>query len=335
MIRSISRRTFLGRLSALTAGCASILKSRSAQSRQPGAPWRIGMVIISSAGDTADAQSFLEGLRELGYTEGLDVVIDWRYANGDYAPVSDIVADLIKRNVDVIVVETTLATAMAKRATAVIPIIMAAVADPVGSGLVASLARPSENVTGLSLMAVEIGAKRLQLFKEAIPGLRRIAVLWNPATPWHPRALSDLKAAAPGLSVQLSFVGAPTADRFIPAFSEFKRKNAQGLFILDDGIFFAHRTTLVNLSAQARLPASYSDRQFVAAGGLMAYGANVRDMYRRASRYADKILKGAKAGDLPIEQPTKFDLVFNLRTARNLGLTIPESVLRRASEVIR
>jgi putative ABC transport system substrate-binding protein len=280
-------------------------------------------------------QLFRQGLRDAGYAEGRDLVIEWRSANGDYARIPELVADLVKRKVDVIMVETTFATRALKPATSTIPIVVSTVGDPVGSGLVKSLAHPGENVTGLFLMAAEISAKRLQLLKEAIPGLTRVAVLWNPATPWHPKAIADLKAAAPSLSLKLSFVGARTPDEFSSAFSEISRTHAQGLYLMDDGIFYTHRMTLLNVAAKARLPTSYSGRQFVDEGGLMSYAPDFGDMYRRSAGYVDKILQGAKPGDLPIEQPTKFEFVVNLKTAKALGLTIPQSILQRADEVVR
>ena len=185
-------------------------------------------------------------------------------------------------------------------------------------------------------MSAELSAKRLQLLKEAIPRLTRVAVLWNPATPWHPKAIADLKAAAPSLSIELSFVGVRTPDEFSPAFSAISRTHAQALYVMEDAFFSAHRTTLVNLASKARLPTIYSERPFVDEGGLMSYGTNFGDMFRRSAGYVDKILKGAKPGDLPIEQPTKFELVVNLQDrTRALGITIPESILLRADEVIR
>jgi len=311
-----------------------VLKPQNAYGQQPASPRRIGVLLVASIEDK-DVQMFRDGLRDAGYVEGRDLVIDWRSANGDYDRFPELIADLVKRKVDVIVVETTLATTLLKRATSTIPIVMAVVGDPLRSGLVTSLAHPGGNVTGLSLMAAELDAKRLQLFKEAIPRLTRVAVLWNPDTPWHPKAIADLKAAAPALSLKLSLVGARTPDEFSPAFSEISRTHAQGLYLMDDGIFFAHRTTLLNLMSKARLPTSYSDKQLVVEGALMSYGPSLGDIYRRSAGYVDKILKGAKPGDLPIEQPTKFEFVVNLKTAKALGITIPQSILLRADEVIR
>jgi putative ABC transport system substrate-binding protein len=222
-----------------------------------------------------------------------------------------------------------------KRATSTIPIVMTSVADPVGSGLVASLAHPGGNVTGLSNMLVELSVKRLQLLKETIPQLTRVAVLWNPDTPFHPKVIADLKAAAPSLSIELNFVSARTPEELGPAFSAVSRAHAQALYVITDGLFFNRRMTLVQLASEARLPAIYWQRNFPDESGLMSYGPNLGDLMRRSAAYVDKILKGAKPGDLPIEQPTKFELVVNLKTAKALGLTIPQSVLLQADEVIR
>jgi putative ABC transport system substrate-binding protein len=334
VIRRLSRRAFVSSLAALAASPAIVFKPQSAYPQQPASLRRIG-VLTTSPTEDKDVQAFRRGLLDAGYIEGRDVVIEWRSANGDNARIPELAADLVKRKVDAIVVETTLATMVLKRATSTIPIVMATIADPVGSGLVTSLAHPGGNVTGLSLMAVEISAKRLQLLKEAIPRLARVAVLWNPATPWHSNGIAALKAAAPALSLKLSFVGARTPDEFSPAFSEISRTHAQGLYVMDDGIFYAHRTTLLNLASKARLPTSYAGRQFVNKGGLMSYGPDFGDLWRRSAWYVDKILKGARPSDLPIEQPTQFELVVNLKTAKALGLAIPKSILLRADEIIR
>jgi putative ABC transport system substrate-binding protein len=245
-----------------------------------------------------------------------------------------LVADLVQRKVDVIVADSTVAARAAKRATSTIPIVMAVVADPVGSGLVASLAHPGGNATGLSVMLIELSAKRLQLLKETIPRLTRVAVLWNPDTPYHPKAIEDLKAAAPALSIELSFMGVRTPEEFGPAFSAVSRAHAQALYVIDDPVFFTHRMTLLKLASKGRLPAIYGQKEFTEEGGLMSYGTDFGDLFRRSAGYVDKILKGAKPGDLPIEQPTKFELVVNLKTAKALGITIPQSISQRADEVI-
>jgi putative ABC transport system substrate-binding protein len=261
-------------------------------------------------------------------------VIEWRSANGDYAQVPELAADLIQRKVDVIVVGSTPAARAVQRATSTIPIVMALVADPVGSGLITSLAHPGGNVTGLSQMTSDLTAKHLQLLKETIPRLSRVAVLSNPDTPFHAKAAEDLKAAAPSLSIELKFVSVRTPEQIVPAFSAVLRERAQALYVLPAPQLVVHRRTLVEQATKARLPTIYGSRQFVDEGGLMSYGANLRDQFRRAAGYVDKILKGAKPADLPVEQPTTFELVINLKTAKALGLIIPQSILLRADEVI-
>ena len=307
----------------------------AADAQQPAAPRRVGVLLMGFSPESTFAQQFRQGLLEAGYADGRDVVIEWRSAKGDYDRVPELAADLVQRKVEVIVVESTPAAQAVKRATSTIPIVMAIVADPVGSGLVTNLAHPGGNVTGLSLMNTDLIAKRLQLLKEVIPRLTRAAVLGNPDAAYHPKAVEDLKAVAPSLAIELSFVGVRTPEGFGPAFADVSRAHAQALYVSDDAIFFNHRTTLLELASKARLPAIYSWRRWVDEGGLISYGANYGDSFRRSAGYVDKILKGAKPGDLPIEQPTKFELVVNLKTARALGITIPESILLRADEVIR
>ena len=335
MIRRLSRRAFVSSLAALAAGSAIVCKTQSAYAQQSASPRRIGVLLVLLSPGSKEAQAFRQGLRDAGYAEGRDVVIEWRPAYGDYARIPGLVADLVQRKVEVIVVQSTVATEAVKRATSTIPIVMATVADPVGSGLVASLAHPGGNVTGLSLMITELGAKLLQLLKEAIPRVARVAVLWNPDTPWHTKVVEDLKAAAPSLSIELKFVGVRTPEEIGPAFSAVSRARAQALYVLDAPLFYVHRMTLAKLASKARLPAIYSDRRFTDEGGLMSYGANYGDLFRRSAGYVDKILNGAKPGDLPIEQPTKFEFVVDLKTAKAIGITIPQSILLQADEVIR
>ena len=212
---------------------------------------------------------------------------------------------------------------------------MADVADPLGSGLVTSLAHPGGNVTGLSTMMIELSAKRLQLLKEAIPRVVRVAVLSNPDTPYVPKMIEELKAAGPSLSIELKFVDVRTPEEFSSVFSAVSRAHVQALYVIDDVLFISHRPALLKLVSKARVPAIYSSREFADEGGMMSYGANWADLFRRSAGYVDKILRGAKPGDLPIEQPTKFDLVVNLKTAKALGITIPDSILLRADEVIK
>jgi putative ABC transport system substrate-binding protein len=331
----LTRRLLLLALIALAACLGPLGLASAADTQQPAPPRRIGVLLGGFSLDDKDVQAFRQGLLDAGYSEGRDVVIEWRSASGDYARVPELAADLVHRKVEVIVVTTTIAAQAVKRATSTIPIVMARVADPVGSGLVASLAHPGGNVTGLSMMMAELSAKRLQLLKEAIPRITRVAVLWNPVTPWHAKVVEDLKAAAPSLSIELKLVDVRTPEEFGPAFSAVSRARAQALYVIEDAFFFTHRATLLKLASKARLPIIYAYRAFADEGGLMSYGANSGDLFRRSAGYVDKILRGAKPGDLPIEQPTKFELVVNLNTAKALGITIPESILLRADEVIR
>ena len=298
-------------------------------------PRRIGVILVSVSAEGKEAQAFQQGLRDAGYSEERDIVIEWRSAGGDYSRIPAFVTDLAERKVEVIVVNTTRAVQAVKRATSTTPIVMAVVADPIGSGLVTNLAHPGGNITGLSMMTPDLNAKQLQLLKDTIPRLTRVAVIWNPDTPWHAKAVEDLKAAAPSLSLELKFVSAQTPEQLSPAFSAARRERAQALCVLAAPLFVAQRRRLVELAAKARLPTIYWRRQFVDEGGLMSYGASLSDQFRRSAEYVDKILKGAKPGDLPVEQPTQFELVVNLRTARALGLTVPQSVLQRADEVIQ
>ena len=312
-----------------------VFKPHSADAQQPASPRRIGVLLVAFSLGGKEAQAFRQGLRDAGYVEGRDVMIEWRSADGDYARLPALAADLVQRKVDVIFADTTLATRAVMHATSTIPIVFALPADPVGSGLVASLARPGENVTGLSTVLTDLAAKQLQLLKQAIPRLTRVAVLSDPDQVWHAKAIKELKAVAASLSIQLSFVGARTPADFGPAFSAISKAHAKALYLPDSPLFVAHRTTLLKLASKARLPGIYSERRWVDEGGLMSYGANYADQLRRAAGYVDKILKGAKPADLPIEEPTRIELVVNLKTAKALGITIPQSILARADEVIR
>ena len=335
MNRQITRRAFVRGIAALIGSPGLLCLPVKAYAQQPASPRRIGVLLVGLSPESKNAQQFRQGLLDAGYAEGRDLVIDWRSADGDYDRLPELVADLVQRQVEVIVVENTVAARALKVATSTIPIVMAIVADPVGSGLVASLAHPGGNLTGLSLMLTEFSAKRLQLLKEAIPRVARVAVLSNPDAPWHAKVIENLKAAAPSLSIELSFVSVQTPEQLGPAFSSISRAHAQALYVIEDPIFYTQRITLFKLASKARLPVFHGVRQYVDAGGLMSYGANYGDLFRRAAGYVDKILKGAKPGDLPIEQPTKFEFVVNLRTAKALGITIPEAILLRADEVIK
>ena len=329
------RRVFLRDLGSLLACYASFGYHNPADAQQPAAPRRIGVLSVIFSPDSVGTQAFRDGLRDAGYAEGRDLVIEWRFANGDYARVPGLASELVQSKAEVIVADSTVAAQTLKRATSTIPIVMVIGADPVGSGLVASLAHPGGNVTGFSVMVTDLAAKRLQLLKEAIPTLTRVAVLWNPATPWHAKSVGDLKAVARSLSIELSFAGVQTPDEIAPAFAAINRGHAQALYVIGDPFFFTHRLAVLKRALSARLPTMHTAREYADAGGLMSYAPNFGDLMRRSAGYVDKILKGAKPADLPIEQPTKFELVINLKTAKALGVMIPEPILLRADEVIR
>jgi len=326
------------RLFALLAlvACLGPLGAPSlADAQQPTSPRRIGVLLVAYALEDKYAQEFRQGLLAAGYSEGRDVLIEWRSANGNFAQIPQLVAELIQSKPELIVVESTAAAQAVRGATSTIPIVMAVVADPVGSGLVTSLAHPGGNVTGLSVMTPELSVKRLQLLKETVPRVANVTVLWNPDTSFHAKVVQDLKAVAPSLSIELKFIAARTQEEIYLAFSAANLAHAQALFVIEDPFFDTQRVTLAKLASEARLPAIYGGRRYVDAGGLMSYTTSFRDLMRRSAEYVDKILKGAKPSDLPIQQPTKFELILNLKTAKALGLTFPESILVRADDVIR
>ncbi len=279
-------------------------------------------------------EGFREGLRELGYMEGKNIAIEYRWAEGRLDRLPPLATELVQLKVDVLVTAGSPGIRAAKQATTTIPIVMAAGGDPVGSGYVASLARPGGNITGLSNLAEDLVAKLLELLKNAVPGVSRVAVLSNPANPAHASFRRVIQDAARTLGVTLLPVDARGPHEFDGAFATMIKERAQGLVELPDPMFLTERNRLTDLAVRNRLPAIYGFKEHAAAGGLMAYGVNLRDSYRRAATYVDKILKGAKPADLPIEQPTKFELVINLKTAKALGLTIPPSLLLRADQVI-
>jgi len=333
VIKRPHRRALLGGVVSLAS--AIMFASEAAHGQQQVSLRHIGVLLVGWSCEGKELQEFRHGLRDAGYADGRDVVIECRSAKGDFNQIPKLATDIVKGKADVIVADSTLATRAFKRATSTIPIVMARVADPVGSGLVASLSHPGGNVTGLSLMVTELSAKRLELLKEAIPQLTRVAVLRNPATPWHPKVIEALRAAAPSMSIELSVVGAETADELDLALLAVSRSHAQALYVIEDGLFDTHRTRLLKLAYKARLPTMYANRAFVDEGALMSYGPSVGDLFRESADYVDKILKGAKPGDLAIEQPAKLELVVNLKTAKAFALNMPESILVRANEVIR
>ena len=280
-------------------------------------------------------EAFFQGLQEPGYVEGRHFVIEGRWYGEKPERLPSLVAELVRAKVDVIVAGTAPAPEAAQRATSTIPIVMASHPDPVASGLVVSLAKPERNVTGLSALAPELVGKQLQLLKEVVPGISRVAVLWNPTVPSQKLSLREAEVAARSLKVQLLVVEARAPGDITNAFSSMTKDRAGGLISFAGSVFFAERSRIAELAAQSRLPSIYSVREYADAGGLLAYGTSIRESWRRAAGYVDKILKGARPTDLPVEQPTKFFLVINLKTAKALGLTIPQSLLLRAGEVIQ
>jgi len=328
----MDRRTFL-------AGTGAMLLAAplAAGAQQPAKVPRIGYLSpLSPPADSIRIEAFRQGLRDLGYVEGQNIAIEYRYAEGRFDRLPDLAAELVRLKVEVIVAASTPGILAAKNATSTIPIVMTLSADPVPTGLVSSLARPGGNITGLSLLSGELNQKRLELLKEVVPNLSRVAALWNPANPASRFQLKETEAAARVLGVQLQplEVRGPDPD-FEGAFQAATRGRAGALITPDDLLIFIHRTRIVDFAAKKRLPAMHGFRELADAGGLMSYTANRPHLFRGAAMYVDKILKGAKPADLPVEQPTKFELVINLKTAKALGLTIPPSLLGRADEVIQ
>jgi putative ABC transport system substrate-binding protein len=311
----------------------------AADAEQAGKVRRIGYLSAPSRQSVEHVlQVFLRALRELGWVEGQNLVIEYRWADGKVERLPGLAADLVQREVDLIIAPATSAALAAKNAARSIPIVMIFTTDPVALGLVASLARPGANVTGTTITPTpEIFGKHLELLKEAVPHTSRVAVLLNPAEPAQALALvlREVEAAARSLDVGLRRVEARGPEEFDRAFAEMVQGRADALLVLGGGPFLVHRTRLAGLAMKYRLPAMYSLREYVEAGGLMSYAVNMTEFVGRAAVYVDKILKGAKPADLPVEQPTRFEFVINLKTAKALGLTIPQSVLIRADQVIR
>jgi putative ABC transport system substrate-binding protein len=320
----------------VTLALGFLVAPLAAEAQPPAKVPRIGVLSTGSPRvSLARFEPFIQGLRELGYVEGQTIAFAYRFADGKNERLPGLATELIDLTVEVIVTSGTPAAVAAKHATSMIPIIIAIAADPVGEGLVANLARPGGNVTGMANLDSELSGKRLEILKEVVPGLSRVAILWNPANPAHRPALGESEVAARGLGVQLQLVEVRAPHEFTSAFAAMSRERASALMLLADSMFGSHRAQVVELAAKSRLPSLFWVKDFVAAGGLMSYGASYPDLLRRAATYVDKILKGAKPADLPMEQPTTFELVINLKTAQALGLTIPPSVLFQATEVIR
>ena len=308
----------------------------SAAAQQPARIPRMGLLSPFAPSDAALwHQAFRQGLRDLGWVEGKNISIEYRYSEGRADRLPDLAAELIRLKVDIMVVSVTTDALAAKKATGTIPIVMASVGDPVASGLVAGLARPGGNITGLSQIAPELIGKRLELLKEIVPKLTRVAVLWRPEGDSSPLAWKESQLPARALGLELHSMEVRSSDDFAKAFEGATRARAGALVVTPDPVFVRNLKRIAALAAKNRLPSIFHLRAFADAGGLVTYGVDRSDMFRRAATYVDKILKGAKPGDLPIEQPTKFELVVNLETAKALGLTIPPSLLMRADQVVQ
>jgi putative ABC transport system substrate-binding protein len=307
----------------------------AAEAQPPTHVHRIGVFFATTPGRDPFVEAFLEGMRALGYVEGQHFVMESRGAEGQYERFPALAAELVRLPVDVLMVPNTSAALAAKQATSTIPIVMIGMGDPVGTGLVASLAWPGGNITGLAILQPELIGKQLEFLKAVLPTVSRVAVLWNPANPSHALDVRAAEVAAQALGVQLHRVEARGPDAFDSAFVAMTSAHAGALLVLGDTMFREHRGRLAALAATSRLPTMHNSRPYVEAGGLLSYGVSLEDSWRRAATYVDKILKGAKPADLPVEQPVKFELVINLKTAEALGITIPPVLLFQATEVIR
>jgi putative tryptophan/tyrosine transport system substrate-binding protein len=328
------RREFIGLLGGAVAWPFDV------NAQQPAKVARIGYLVTSSLESPearAPLNAFREGLREHGYVEGQNILIEYRAADGSIERFPRLATELASLNLDLILAPNTPAALAAQQATNTIPIVVAAMGDPVGDGLVASLARPGRNITGLTFLGPELAAKRLGLLKEALPKTSRVAALWHPGAFGERTTIDMLKStddAARTLAVELQFVEVQGADAFDRAFSEMTRNHVDAFIQFSSAMLFAERTRIVDLATKHRLPSMFAAKEFVELGGLMAYGASINDLFRRCATDVDKILKGTKPADLPVEQPTKFELVVNLKTMRELGLTISRDFLLLADEVI-
>jgi putative ABC transport system substrate-binding protein len=298
---------------------------------------RIGLLLPGNTRTTAvrgQLEAFRQGLKEYGWVEGQNIIIEYRFAEGKEDALPAIAAELARSRLDVIVAESTAAIQSAKTVTQTVPIVMATSSDPVGTGLVANLNRPGGNITGLSLQAAELSGKRLQLLTEIVPGLARVAVLSNPLNPSIALSVEQTKAAAQALGIETHVVEVQAPDKFESAFAAVTAAHAGALMVLPDPLLYGQHPRIVTFTAASHLPALFPEREVAEAGGLIAYGPSIPASFQRAAAYVDKILRGAKPADLPVEQPTTFELVVNLQTARAIGVTIPTSILLRADEVI-
>jgi ABC-type uncharacterized transport system substrate-binding protein len=327
----MKRREFITLLGGAAAAWPLAARAQQSVAKVP----RIGFLGNSTAELEANLIGpFRDGLRALGYEEGRNIVIEYRWAEGKYERFPALTAELIALKVDAIVTAGTPASLAVKNATTTIPLVMVAVGDPVATGLVASLARPGGNITGLTSISSEMEGKRLELLREVVPKVSHIAVLWNAASPIQVIEEGEVRAAARVLGIRMLSLGVRTREEIDDALATIIRERPDALLVLADRLFLHHRTRIMDFAAQERLPGVHAYRELVEAGGLMSYGPSYADMHRRAAAYVDKILKGAKPADLPVERPVKFELVVNLKAATELGLDVPPTLLGRADEVI-
>ena len=298
-------------------------------------PPRIGVLLSGFSIQSPEAEQFRQALRTLQYEEGKNLVLEWRSAEGNYSNIPRLLFEIYESRPDIIVVEGTVAALQVKQANLGIPVVMVAVNDPVASGLVESLARPGGNITGLSMMATEIATKRLELLKESIPSLKNVGVLWDASVTWHESTLVALDQAAGQLDMWLTPARMAGMDGIALAFAELRRARVKAVYVLDSALLGSNVSKLLSLAKAAKLPVVYGHKEWAKEGALLTYSADFGDLFRRSATYVDKILKREKPAGLPIEQPTKFEFIVNLKTANTLGITIPESTLLRADEVIR
>src|SRR3989338_7356674 len=320
----------------LAAAGVLVVAPLAARAQQAARVPRVGFLGNSTAALEVNLVGpFREGLRDLGYVEGRNVLIEYRWAEGKYERFPALIAELAALKVDVIVTAGTPASLAVKKAAPSIPLVMVAVGDPIGVGLVASLARPGGNITGLTSISAELEGKRLELLREVIPKLSSIAVLWNPKNAFHAIENKEVESAAAALRMKVLYLGVEAQEHIGNAFAQILKERPGALLVLADRVFLHNRALIMDFAAKHRLPGVYAYLELVEAGGLMSYGPSYADMHRRAATYVDKILKGAKPADLPVQRPIKFELVINLKAAKALGLTIPPNVLARADRVIR
>jgi putative ABC transport system substrate-binding protein len=325
----VERREFIKLL-----GGAAATWPLAARAQQAGKVYRVGFLWDRPDVWPHALEAFRSELRELGWIEGQNIAVEYRWAEGRFDRLPDLAKELVQLKVDVIVAPTSIYTGAAKRATGTIPIVFASHADPIGSGHVTSLARPGGNITGFTIMMSETTAKSLELFKEVVPGLAHVAVIWDPATPSHRPGLQAVEATSRALGLRLQALAVPNATEFDSAFSAMVQEQADGVVVLSTPLFMGGAKRLAELAIKHKLPTMFGPREHVEAGGMLSYSPDRADLYRRAATYVDKILKGAKPAELPVQQPTKFEFVINLKTANTLGITIPPTLLARADEVI-